>query len=302
MFPSPEAKQLSHVLSVHKPQLLEALSAAIREALSGNALERQVLVGLLTEVPERLKALEIPDVEFRCRCKSIHQKPMVTRGAEKSELGDMLVVVKYHLPDYTCIAKSIVYQLKLTERGGSKCRIDNKQLTLLRDWPCFSFGQRRDGKRQEFAIHPGTTEFGSYMLEPRGIVDDYPVIRWVITRSTPSGASVTTHISSSGCCPTAWECLDEGRSSADIGLPQDHVPPDVFAFAAHILFQTGEPHSNHEVYRLISALYRFCRMEPDPPEEFAEYQVSDENDGFLLLEINVHHFPEREAHKPHRTP
>lgn len=295
MFPSIEAKVLSHTLSAHALVLFEALGGAIKNALVGKNLEREVLEGLLTELPAHLEALEIPDVKFQCRHKKIHQKPIVSTPAGRCELGDMLVVVKYHLPDHTCVAKSIVYQLKLATAGKTSCRIDKKQLALLRDWPCFSFGQRRDGGSQEYLIRPESMEFGSYMLEPRCPEAKHGEGRWLVSRGTPFGASITTFFSPYGSCPTAWQCIEDSQTSADIHPSHPTVLPDVFAFLAHLLFQSGEPHSNHDVHRLVSALYRFTGLAPDPPDEFVEFQKRDEDDGFLVLEINVHHFPDDEA-------
>jgi hypothetical protein len=241
---------------------------------------------LSDELDKVVPDIHIPGVTFGFRKQLIHHRPIVAMSPKKScELGDMLIVVKYHLLDYTTEAKSIIYQVKLADRGTS-CKIDPVQLDLLAHWPDFAFGRRADGGPRTYSVHPVTPEFGSFMLEPRGEEGDD---LWEVVMGCPLGMSrglLWARRKPYGLCPTAWQILDDGPARVDISsLP--HVQGDVDSVLSQIAFLSGEHHSNASVKQFIDALYRYVGLDLDPPEEFQKHPEDSDERGFAIFEISV---------------
>lgn len=109
-----------------------------------------------------LNALRIPGVTFQCRTKEIHSSPLVTYGTSQTcELGDYILVVKYKMGNVLIGQKTIIYQLKRTHTNSWV--INQKQLTLLKNWPTFNFGRTTAGKNT-FTLRPTRPEYGSFVL------------------------------------------------------------------------------------------------------------------------------------------
>jgi hypothetical protein len=284
MFVSREAKELATTLGRHSHGLLEEVLSAFEESVVQCRSEVVFFRSLIQNLQRRLNSLSIPGASFQCRQKEIHQKPIVSGSFGNCELGDLLIVVKYHLVDFTTETKSIIYQAKMCDRGSRVCSIDQTQLELLRDWPPFEFGRKRDGGRQLYSIQPQTLEFGSYMLEPREArPGEFLSYFWHPHWAYPYPTYWHRFY---GVCPTAMESHYEGPSRVDISNSM-HFAPDAWALVDQILFGRGEHHSNSPVSRLVSALYRYIGLEPDPPGEFEGFWKEPEEDGFSILEINV---------------
>ena len=281
MFESRESKELATLLQQHWLAILEAVWVAFDNSIVGCRGEVAFFRSLVNQLSARLDGLRIPGASFNCRHTEIHQKPIVSGSFGSCELGDLLVVVKYHLLDFSVEAKSIIYQVKMSEGGSRKCSIDQKQLTLLREWPPFEFGRRRDGGPQSYDIQPKTIEFGSYMLEPRNAERGEALRYW-----TPYWWHHFPVVGSYGFCPTALQCYNEGPKKIDLDESRDFLP-DVESVLRQILFDRGEHHSNPSVARLIGALYRYIGLDPDPPAEFEGFSEGREEDGFSILEVNI---------------
>jgi hypothetical protein len=283
MFASREAKEVATILGQHSYLLLEEVHTAFEEAVVRCGSEVAFFRSLIQKLEDRLNNLRVPGISFRCRQVEIHQKPIVSGVFGSCELGDLLVVVKYHLVDFSVEAKSIIYQAKMCDRGSHSCSIDQTQLELLRNWPPFEFGRKRGGSRHLYTIQPKTVEFGSYMLEPRGAdPGDY------LYRRTPfwPGPHPYYWWRSYGICPTAIQCQNEGPNRIDLRRFAPFMP-DAWSIVDQILFNRGEHHSNSPVATLVNALYRYVGLDPDPPDEFEGFWKVPEDDGFAVLEINV---------------
>ncbi|MCE5204126.1 MAG: hypothetical protein LLG24_07955 [Actinomycetia bacterium] len=218
----------------------------------------------------------------------MHQKPIVAmKPGGRCELGDLLVVVKYHLLDGTTEKKSIIYQVKLTDSKRAQCKIDQKQLRLLRDWPDFEFGRRRDGGPRTYRIRPLTLEFGSYMLEPRRARNTDVLDPWVADVPLLLGEQSLVWRRTFGFCPTAWQVSQDGPKSIAFSKLA-HTTPDADALVSQLAFCLGEHHSNLPVDDLVSSLCRYVGLDPDPPDEFDGYIGKEtRSSGFGVLELNV---------------
>ncbi|MEW6667915.1 MAG: hypothetical protein AB1512_22115 [Thermodesulfobacteriota bacterium] len=287
MFQSEDAKQLATTLRRYGRILFGELSQAFAVATVGTQLERDFLDKLAPALKQAFDDLDnlIPEARFSCRTEVVHSRPKGTMASGKScELGDLLVAVKYRLLDHTFETKSILYQVKLADGDTQQCRIDQVQLGLLKDWPPVSFGKRGDGGPRTYVVKPNTTEFGSYMLEPRGAPEAR--LTWELDIPLSLGPASGLWDRTYGLCPTAFQCFQEGPKSVSLKkLP--HVFPYVDSMISHLIFATGEHHINSSVAQFVAAIYRYLRVAPDPPEEFPGERVESKEDGFALIEVSV---------------
>lgn len=165
MFLNYDTKELSCKVQTQAATIRKCLYPVFENAISNAATELKFLQNLTNDFPTAFGKIPF----MTCRVSKIHGKPIVKGPDNKPmcELGDLLVVVKYHLPGGIIETKSIIYQVKLSRGESTTYDISAKQCLLLSQWPQFSFGRGTDGKPQVFNLLPKTLEFGSYMLEPR---------------------------------------------------------------------------------------------------------------------------------------
>ena len=266
------SKRIANTVRRHSNQIRPPLRDAFEDAIVGCGMEVDFFDPLVSNVQDALNGLYIPGVRFDCRIATIHNKPIVDAGDFSCELGDLAVVIKYHPDDNPTEAKSIIYQVKLGEsRKPTRCKIDQNQLELLTAWPTFEFGRQKDGGTQSYTVKPNTLEFGSYMLEPR---------------SPQKGDHRSGKPGAYGISPDALTTQFEGPKSINLDSVS-YVRSDSQALFSQIAFEIGEHHQNWEVHRLMTALYRYVGLKPDPPDEFEGFTEATEEDGFAILEINI---------------
>jgi len=274
VFYSKEAKNISNLIRSNSTVIRKEIRIAFESSIVGCSSELQFFRNLINELTKFLSNLSISGLNISCRCKEIHQKPIVRPTAPSSwrscELGDLLIVIKYQLSSGDVETKSIIYQVKLAKGTSSYCDIDQDQLTLLSDWPPFEFGLNANGGPNVYHITPITVEFGSFMLEPRGAIRGQYL--------PPS--------SSYGICPYALLVRSHGPKSINIS-GRIYARKDSTNFFSHLAFEIGEPHSNKPVADLVDALYRHIGLHPDPPDELEGYYKEINGDGFGIIEVNV---------------
>jgi len=271
MFIHNDTKTMSTLLRINAGHIRSGLYRVFESSIVGCNREIQFLENLTNNMVIFLRDLDIPGLTLSCRFNVIHQKPIVSTSSGRCELGDLLVVVKYHIPSGKYEAKVIIYQIKLTRRGSLTCDVDQAQLDLLCNWPQFSFGKASDGGPRTYSINAHTLEFGSYLLEQR---------------SPASGSYLAGKYHCYGACPYAMLVHSIGPSSVSI----NHLPytrGDVHNFFSHLILEIGEHHFYQPVNDFVNALYRYAGLAPDPPSEFNEYCEKVEDDGFAIMEINI---------------
>lgn len=272
MFLHHETKTMSTLLRVNSINIKSGLYSAFESSIVGSNSEIQFLRKLIANTSNFLNTLNIPGLSLSCRVKEIHRKPIVSLSSGKRcELGDLLVVVKYHIPSVGVEVKSIIYQIKLTKGSSLTCGIDQTQLNLLCNWPQFSFGKAFGGGPKNHSISPRTLEFGSFMLEPRNLSPQ----RYLVGKYRCYGI-----------CPYAKLVHTIGPSSVKLNsFP--YTRGDAHQFFSHLVFEVGEHHDYQPVKDLVDALYRGMGLAPDPPDEFNGYWEETEDDGFAVIEIKV---------------
>jgi hypothetical protein len=262
---------------------------AFEQAVVGRGSEILFFRELIANLKRRLEPLRIPGARFSCRLAEIHQKPIVETPNYRCELGDLLMVVKYHPIEADSEVKSIIYQVKMADKGSSnqRCKLDKNQLNLLTRWPEFRFGRKADGGTRAYRIAPSSLEFGSYLLAPRSARQGQVLTPWEVDTPLDFGTASLVWKRSYGLGPTAWDCYAEGTASIPL-TKSAHLVADVDAVVGHLLFSKGENHLNSEVRELVAALYRYVGLDPDPPAEFDGFSTEPGREkGFAVLEVNV---------------
>lgn len=259
---------------------------AFEESIVGCQREVPYFRRLVRLLDRELSSLQLPNIRFSTRIAEVHQKPIVQTSAFRCELGDLLIVVKYHPLDSAPEARSVIYQVKMADKGGDSCKIDQKQLNLLTEWPRFEFGKSKDGGPQAFTITPRSLEFGSYLLAPRGAVKSAYLAPWELDVPLEFGTESGYWSRGYGLGPTSLECYFEGPDRVTLSK-RSHLICDVDAILGQLIFARGENHQTPEVKNLIDALYRFVGLSPDPPNEFLGYYTDDTEAAFVVLEFNV---------------
>lgn len=268
MLLSKEAKNISDLVRRGTQHIRPVLTQAFGTSILSSSSEVIFFRNLINQLSTSVSSLGHLGLNVWCRYAEIHQKPIVRFKRKRCELGDLLVVVKYHLSNGATEVKSIIYQIKLSQSNSTLCKIDQVQLELLCDWTTFTFGRKATGYNT-FSIKPKTLEFGSFMLEPR---------------SPTPGQNLK--FGCYGTCPYAELVRNHGGLSVDLStLP--YTRGDASNFFSHIAFEIGEHHQNRAVKRLVDTLYRYVGLSPDPPREFEDFSKVVEDDGFAIIEINL---------------
>lgn len=263
---------ISHLIRQSVRPIRKAMYDAFEKAVIGKATEKVYLAQFAPALAKLFGSITVPGIAFSARHAVTHAKPKVSFPGGPCELADLLVVVKYHTPTGTAAARSILYQIKMSQKGRpTKYDIDQKQLKLLSTWPTFSFGLKADASRAQYSITPTTLEFGSYMLEPRDAV---------------KGDIHTNKSRCYGVCPYATQVAAVGAHTVGMNSLK-YNRGDVQNFFSHLAFEIGEPHTTAGVKNLIEALFRHVGLAPDPPDEFEGFYAEPPEDGFAVLEVNV---------------
>ncbi len=266
MFPSKDAMRISAGVLKEWRVIADGLRKIDDESLSNSTGEVAYFRRLFPEVERFLNALRLSNnmIGFSCQQKEIHQKPIVKLhgGRNGCELGDCFIVVKYWSNGTLIGKKALIHQFKFSKKAP-KWSIDQTQLTLLADWPPFSFGRKASGYNL-FSLSPMTPEFGSY---------------WLGHKSRPLSLFLTAH---------DVQCLQDHK-----GLKLEQVDQAVrilgsISLLSAIAWRLGEyipPMSDLE--RFFDALYRYVEWVPDPPEEFKGFTANERKGSFFAIEINV---------------
>jgi hypothetical protein len=212
-----------------------------------------------------INSLRVPGINFSCRTKEIHGKPIVSYGSnQRCELGDYIVVVKYKNGAVVIGRKVIVCQHKRNYKKSWS--INQKQLTLLRDWPTFTFGKVANGYNT-FSLNPSRPEFGCFVL-----VADYSKGMFL---SNLYGNAYEISLIQDG---DKIKESDSYKFWYDSQIALNHL----------LIWEFGEPIvPGNDIEKFTSALYRYLDWEEDPPDEFAEFQEPTEEGGFWGVEITV---------------
>jgi hypothetical protein len=226
----PDAKEIANEIRRKASQIRPAIQSAFEKAIVGVGNEVQFIKKLSVELQSAFQQLADQSYPFSCRISQIHQKPIVRiiNTGSRCELGDILVVVKYHLPGGVREKHSILHQVKMAAKDSTQCAIDQTQLQLLSNWPKFEFGRKAAGGPIQYSVQPVGLEFGSYMLEPRNVnLGDYAV-KWS---------------NSYGVVPTAHLVRSEGPNTVDLKkLP--YTRADAQGIFSLLAFEVGEHDSN----------------------------------------------------------
>lgn len=286
MILSREAQGVASFLRSTCELIYVPVAKAFEQSVPGSGSEVAFFRKLIRELSNRLGEIQLPIARFSCRIAEVHQKPIVKTNSYRCELGDLLVVVKYHPLSSQMEAKSVLFQAKMSRSRSRWCKLDQKQLDLLRRWPPFEFGRERDGGPRRYDLRPRSLEFGSYMLEPRNAAKNSVLSQWRPDIPLEYGHSSGSWERTFGLCPTAWDCFWDGPEGVEL-RKESHLLPDVDAIVGQVIFHRGEHHSNSGVRDLVEALYRYVGLESDPPKEFEGFVEESEDDGFAVLEVNV---------------
>lgn len=271
MFLDDASKEIATTLRNNSSQIKMALQKVFEASILKSQTETVFLHLLFDGISRVFESQPVQGIQFSTRCAIIHKKPIVASNYGRCELGDLLVVVKYHPSPRTVEAKSIIYQTKLTRRQTTICDIDRTQLRLLSEWPQFSFG------KSTYHLQPVTLEFGSYMLEKRNPV---------------RGVFLTGRFDCYGICPDA-RLLRRIATNSKVDIKSYmYARGDHSNFFSHLAFEIGEPHSNTSVCNMVEALYRYVGLSPDPPDEFEGFYTDASEDGFGVLELSVRTSPD----------
>lgn len=289
MFPSKEAMSISTTVGQHFYELLHNLSRIQGQSLAASAGEVQYFRSLFHAIKNYLNNVRFVGIRFDCNVKELHKKPIVRYHPNKRcELGDYLVNVKYLNGNNLLGKKIVIYQFKMNEpskgKGASrgvprqiKWKIDQKQLTLLSSWPTFYFGML-GGRRNAFSLSPSTPELGSYWLAERYTKTySWPAILYHYDLISPALTIKAEQESSSIKIRPLLRSYDNLWYSGACAL------------SLQLIWRYGEiVVLNTQTEKFLNALYRFCRCDPDPPEEFKAYSTkhSDEK-PFWIIEIRV---------------
>ena len=279
MFRTKTAKIVSTVIRSNPRSVQSAIADTIKTAVLG-ADEVPFIKRFEAEWPNRIETA-IQGLGLQCKCDaiSVHQKPQVwfndsSASRVRCELGDILLVVKYVVGPGQFEAKSVIYQAKMTDtKHPTKCKINQRQLELLRDWPAFELGRNSQGQAVPYVLNPTTTEFGSYML---------------MRRRPNIGEYVSLYRQDYGVAPNALQVSTAGPNTVDITT----IPHTLLVKSAlfnQVAFIHGEPHVGYGIQRLINTIYRYVGWKPDPPDEFMGY-IGNNSEGegaFLVVQVTI---------------
>lgn len=162
MFFNNHGKEISSKIKSQNRTILRDVTHLHIDAVNCTRTEIQYFRHFFPAFESYMNGLRIDGVTFNCRTKEIHSSPLVTYGVRKTcELGDYIIVVKYKHNGVLIGRKTIIYQLKRSH--SNSWSFDQKQLTLLKDWPTFNFGRRLNALNT-FTLRPTRPEYGSFVL------------------------------------------------------------------------------------------------------------------------------------------
>ncbi len=279
MFQNNGSKILSNKLQISYISIQKIYKEIFEKSILNCSSEEIFLKKFINEFKNGINNLnnlfKNQNIYFNCQVAKIHKTPIAKFDGlikKDCEIGDLLIVVKYHLANGITEKKSIIYQVKLSENNSDDFSIDANQLRLLSEWPKFYFSNKSKGVYFDFDFQPKTLEFGSFLFEPRNAVDEK--------------AQLLSFRKYYGLTPDALLVKSVGRNtvkSSDFKF----VYSDVQRFINHLFFLSGEPHDNNKIDSFINALYKIAGMVPDPPEEFENFFIENKEDGFAIIEINI---------------
>ncbi len=265
MFFNNQGKEISSRIKSHKQRLIFNFIRLHIDAINKTRTEVQYFRHFFPALQTYLNGLRIPGANFSCRVKEIHGSPLVTYGARQTcELGDYIIIVKYKNNGMLVGQKTIVYQLKRSHRKSWD--IDQRQLTLLKNWPTFNFG-RRQNSANSFTLRPTRPEYGSFVL-----VND---LRFGLFESNIFG--------------TAYDIFqNQNRNRIQVSDVDKFYYCGIISYMSLLAWEIGEPIiPNTDISDFTSALYRYMEWEEDPPDEFIKYERKGEDHSFWGIEITV---------------
>lgn len=267
MYFTKEGKEISSIIKSEYRPILHRIQRIHRDSIESTRTELEYFDDFFPKLQEFYNNLQLPGLYLNCRTKRIHGKPKVTYGNGRNcEIGDYFIVVKYIHNGQVIGKKIIFYQLKRTHQASWK--IDQRQLTLLKDWPSFSFGKQYDATNS-FNLRPITTELGSFVLV-RNVSEPWPY--------------------HSDVFGTAYDIFQTQNENQRIGR-NESFKLRIRAAVAHfhlLTWEFGEPIiPNTDIADFTSAIYRYMDWHEDPPNEFDNYQNTGQKKFFWGVEITV---------------
>jgi hypothetical protein len=266
MYFNSTGKRISSKIKAYNKIIFQNMVHIHLSALTNTKYELDYFRQFFPGLQSFLNHFSIPGVTFACRTQEIHGKPLVSYGNRKTcELGDYFIIIKYLYRGTIIGKKGIIYQFKRTHK--KYWSIDQKQLTLLKDWPTFSFG-RTLHKTNSFNLRPSQTEFGSFALI-----------------SNPS------HRLRSHVIGTAFDIFNiQNQNKILVSDYYKFFPYSIFSYVKLLSWEIGEPIlPNTDIADLINALYRYVDWQDDPPEEFIQFERKGEKKEFWAVEITVNY-------------
>lgn len=168
--------------------------------------------------------------------------------------------------------------------------IDQKQLTLLCDWPTFFFGNAMHGYNS-FTLAPRSPDLGSYWLAQSDTL--YPD-RFTFPYPYSHGYDIVAPALSIRVQQTKRTiAVDKRLSNSSLHLSGACALWLQIMWRYGELIETGTP-----AHDFLDALYRFVGLSPDPPGEFNGFSAESPNSrGFWGVEIRVERKPAHERRR-----
>ena len=267
MFPSKNSMEISNAILNNSLYLIKKFNNLIRNSIKKSENEITYFRALFSSLDYFFNnSLNIPQLNFRCQTKEIHQKPYVFINNRKyCELGDYFINVKYYHNGKLLGKKLIIYQFK-REDNKEKWIINKKQLNLLYNWPEFTFG-KINSKKNIFKLNPSTPEFGSFWLSERKANNGLLCHDYILDAINVKNLKIITlgrnHFGNTYYLPGSWALL------------------------FHLAWRLGEFIHNATILDdFVDTLYRYVGFAPDPPNEFNGF-ASDENSEMKFWGIEI---------------
>ena len=270
MYFSKDGKEISAAIKEHNKKIIRVLAHMHLMSLLTTTNEVAYFRSFFPNMASYFNSLTLPGVRFSCRAKEIHQSPYVKPAVGPScELGDYFIIVKYMKGSTLVGRKKIIFQLKRSYNNSWS--ISQPQLSLLRDWPTFSFGRTFKGT-SSFNLRPTRPEYGSFVL---------------VRKKT--GLINRKNFNISNLFGTAFDISRiQQRKRISVNDEDRFYYSGVCAYFNLLTWEIGEPIiGNTDISDFTSALYRYMEWEEDPPEEFKGFQKEGEEKAFWGIEITV---------------
>ena len=232
---------------------------------------------LLTDKFNERVAISIPShsgLKIESWAKMIHQRPYVdVNGVRETELGDLLISVRYEFSDKTPPEeKAIIYQVKL-EKGQNTdlFLIANNQLKILTEWPAFNLSLNS----KSYLIEPISKEASSYLLlrrpgpgTPKPIsVQSAPFLSQLLGHQNQNYGvavpavdlvAIVDEVGDNGVNASSISRDNSKYSTASLQSVSNHSTNDWGFFTEHLCFQKGESFfNNQEFSELITDVFSF---------------------------------------------